>query len=229
MVVMTTPRIDLQEAQRLTGLSDSTLRRRLPQLAELGAARDAQGVWQIPVPALVQLGLMPPVTRPDAAVASEVTSQSAADAAEVAQLRSEVATWRQRALVAEAVADERGQRLDDLRIALRLLAPAPAPATAPAAVPTPAAETAVPASAPEATPASAPEGATAPAPDTTAAPVPTGTKKAGNAKTGKRHQRRGGGEQEPPKRTKKEKAKAKGPEADHPSTPKQKKRKKRKK
>lgn len=121
----------------------STLRRKRPQLKELGAAETAKG-WQIPVTALITLGLMdrvtappqatpttstvkgvttPPIDAPNDAPSEELEALRAAQA----ELREKLADAEKRAAVAEARAEERERVIQTQASALRMLeASAPA-------------------------------------------------------------------------------------------------------
>lgn len=146
----TAPTLTLAEAVEACRVSRSTLQRRKSELVELGAVISPSG-WAIPVPALVQLGLLgrttPPDTAPPAVAAPSPTPTPARTddtrselADEVARLRAELAEAQQRAAVAEAVAAERKSSLDRADRALLMLEatkPEPAPAPAPAAAPQP--------------------------------------------------------------------------------------------
>jgi hypothetical protein len=101
----------------------STLRRKRTQLKELGAAETARG-WQIPVTALISLGLMDRVTAPpsDDAPSDALTG-------ELEALRTALAAAEQRAAVAEAVAAERERMIQTQAMALRMLEVSRTPAT----------------------------------------------------------------------------------------------------
>lgn len=141
-----TPVLSLAEAAKACGVSLSTLRRKRPELKELGAAETAKG-WQIPVTALITLGLMDRVTAPLHEAPSAPTLKGIitppADAPrdapleelealrkEQADLRDRLADAEKRAAVAEAVANERERIIQTQATALRMLeagAPAPRP------------------------------------------------------------------------------------------------------
>jgi hypothetical protein len=105
----------LAEAASACGVSVSTLRRKRAQLKELGAAETARG-WQIPVTALISLGLMDRVTAPP----SRDTPPDALTG-ELETLRSQLAAAEQRAAVAEAIAAERERVIQTQAMALRML------------------------------------------------------------------------------------------------------------
>ena len=95
-----------------------------------GAEKDDAGTWRIPVDALIAVGLtLHAPTPPDATPTPEPPAANTLDA-----LRAELADWRRRAEVAEAIAAERAAALDDVRTALdianRMLAPGPPTDTA---------------------------------------------------------------------------------------------------
>ena len=119
---MTGPTMSLGQAVATTGVSTSTLRRRLTAGEIAGAERLPSGGWSIPVAGLIAAGLTPRQTPPDTPTAAPVATDAALTA-EVAHLRAEVARL-------EAIAAERAERITDLRLALegmtRALPPAPA-------------------------------------------------------------------------------------------------------
>lgn len=132
-----TPVLSLAEAAKACGVSLSTLRRKRPELKELGAAETAKG-WQIPVTALITLGLMdrvtaplheasifptvkgvmtPPVETPVGAPLEELEALRK----EQAELLAKLADAEKRAAVAEAVAGERERIIQTQASALRML------------------------------------------------------------------------------------------------------------
>jgi hypothetical protein len=115
----------LAEAASACGVSVSTLRRKRGELKELGAAETARG-WQIPVTALITLGLMDRVTEPPSSDAPSDTLTG-----ELEALRAKLAAAEQRAAVAEAVAAERERVIQTQAMALRMVeaSKTPAPAT----------------------------------------------------------------------------------------------------
>lgn len=116
------PVLGLAEAAQRTGKSVSTIRRKKSELLALGAVINTTG-WAIPIPALVQLGLLDRVTSPGAgtipAMTAPVTPGGSSD--EIAQLKSKLAAAEQRAELAEALANERTLRIDDLRQSLLMI------------------------------------------------------------------------------------------------------------
>jgi hypothetical protein len=133
---MTAPVLSLAEAAKACGVSESTIRRRRPELLASGAVQGPKG-WSIPVTALIALGLMdrttagtpespadrPPVT----AVAATMTAPAESPmTALVEALKADLAAAEQRAAVAEAVAAERERIIAAQAQALRMLeAPKP--------------------------------------------------------------------------------------------------------
>ncbi len=115
------PVLSVTEAATATGRSRRSIGRLLDQGRLDGAVRDATG-WHIPVEALIAAGL--PVHAP---MPPEVASTPATTAPPTAlptdaldDLRAELADWRRRAEVAEAIAAERAAALDDVRTALAM-------------------------------------------------------------------------------------------------------------
>lgn len=131
--MMNEPSVSMAEAARLSGLSVSTLRRRRDALAAHGATRHDAG-WVIPISALVTLGLMPPVTAPDAPSADQVTpvmtppgdgAVTALTAERDAALERAKAA-EHRADLAERTAAERDRVIEAQANALRMLEAGPA-------------------------------------------------------------------------------------------------------
>lgn len=117
------PLMGLAEAASACGVSVSTLRRKRGELKELGAAETARG-WQIPVTALITLGLMDRVTEPPSHDAPSDGLTGELDA-----LRSALADAERRAAVAEAIAAERERIIQTQAMALRMLEGSKPPAT----------------------------------------------------------------------------------------------------
>lgn len=133
LALMTSPTIGLAEAARICGVSESTIRRRRQELVELGASRGAQG-WQIPIPALISLGLMDRVT-PSGAVPTDFPQENRGEIAakpealaEIEALKSALAAAELRASVAEATAVERERIIQVQAVALRMLEASESPA-----------------------------------------------------------------------------------------------------
>lgn len=110
----------MKEAAEVAGISVSTLRRRKAALVEAGATVSDSG-WQVPMTALIAAGLIPGegagAARADTPVAPEQDHETSALRERIAELEHQVSELRHRAEVAEAVAAERQQTLDVLRIA----------------------------------------------------------------------------------------------------------------
>jgi hypothetical protein len=115
------PLLSLTAAARTAGVSRSTLRRRVAEGAFRGAQRDAQGAWLVPVADLIQAGLSPAVTPPMGTPVNGAVSLPA----RVAQLEAELAAERLKRELAERLATERLDRVEDLRVALRAIGPGP--------------------------------------------------------------------------------------------------------
>jgi hypothetical protein len=135
---MTAPTVGLAEAARITGTSESTIRRKREELQALGATRSPKGSWSIPVPALVELGLLDRTTPPAETPSSSPTvrpvrastappSQTPTEdmtaplRAELEALRKEAQEFRERALVAEAVLRVKDELIQTQASALRML------------------------------------------------------------------------------------------------------------
>lgn len=142
----TEPVLGLREAADRATVSLSTLRRKKAELIEAGAVVTETG-WQIPISALVRLGLMDRVTggaphTPGTDTPSDSpanASATVAEPAEVEHLRERLAQTErraveaeQRAAVAEAVAAERDRIIEAKDQALRMIEARPMPAPPPA-------------------------------------------------------------------------------------------------
>jgi hypothetical protein len=134
------PTLGLAEAAKACGVSVSTLRRKRPELAALGAAQTATG-WRIPITALIALGLMDrttggrhdgqhdtPMTPTTTAPVDALTAPVDALTAQLDALRTALADAERRA-VAEAVAAERERMIQTQAMALRMLEASKPPAT----------------------------------------------------------------------------------------------------
>lgn len=102
----------INAAAKLTGYSIPTIRKRLPALKKAGATQ-RDGSWHIPKSALHAVGLMVKVE------GGNVSSKDNDD--QVADLLQRVAQLETRVAVAEAIANERGDALADMRNAMRQL------------------------------------------------------------------------------------------------------------
>lgn len=136
----------MKRAAEVAGVSVSTIRRNRELLREHGAVLDPDG-WKVPMSALIASGLMRRTTPPDQPASTSRGSETPTKdqvPEHVRELerelleerhRRELAEERQRA--AEAVARERGEALEDVRAAMRMLTAGPnavvtsAPETAP--------------------------------------------------------------------------------------------------
>lgn len=119
--------VGLAEAARVAGVSESTIRRRRVELQALGAVQGSKG-WKIPIPALIELGLMARTTAPDEVVPPETSQVTPVEdvmtgdtASELEALRKALAAAEQRAAVAEAIALERERIIEVQGQALRML------------------------------------------------------------------------------------------------------------
>ena len=131
------PQFTITDAAATCAVSRKTITRKLADLAEHGAAKDSDGVWRIPVEALLAVGLHPgrsmaePVrsgTTTQAALQSPVPAAGGALLPEremVTILRDRWDDVRIRLARAEAEASERALALADARLALRALTAAP--------------------------------------------------------------------------------------------------------
>lgn len=137
---MEAPTLGLAEAAKACGISESTLRRKRPLLLAKGAVQSDKG-WRIPVPVLVEMGLMRSTTAPDVMTAPDSPATRGAEAlmtapdeglrGAVEALREKLAEAEKRAAVAEAVASERERIIETQARALRMLEAGPSkqPAT----------------------------------------------------------------------------------------------------
>ncbi len=128
------PTFTITEAATACSMSRKTITRKLPELASNGAAKDEDGVWRIPVEALLAVGLHPGRSLPPLPVASP--RPAAPPVAPARETEVETITIRRdrwddvriRLARAEAEASERGLALADARLALRALTAGPATA-----------------------------------------------------------------------------------------------------
>lgn len=138
----TGPVLGLKEASKVATVSLSTLRRRKDELVAAGATVNDDG-WQIPISALVSLGLMDRVTPGETSDRSADTvsdtpangSPTPSDTRDISDVVAEIEKIRgrleeaerrasqaeQRAAVAEAVALERDRLIEHQERALRML------------------------------------------------------------------------------------------------------------
>lgn len=132
------PVFTITEAATACAVSRKTITRKLADLAEHGAAKDADGVWRIPVEALLAVGLHPGRSLPERQVDAPNPSRPADPTAVVAPRpvqptgpdmitvsRDRWDDLRIRLARAEAQAVERDLALADARLALRALTAGP--------------------------------------------------------------------------------------------------------
>ncbi len=130
------PKWSAAQAARECGVGRATIQRALDSGRIHGAERDESGTWMIPVNALIQAGFVPgkqtppdvaattgehlpvPLTRQDDRAGDE---QVLALSKEVERLRGALDVEHARAAAAEQLAAERAGRVEDLRLALRIL------------------------------------------------------------------------------------------------------------
>jgi hypothetical protein len=135
---MTAPVLSLAEAAKASGVSESTIRRKRPELLAAGATQTSKG-WAIPVPALIELGLMSRTSAPDTVAAPDSPPVAAQGPATtpvmpsptdtlVEALREKLADAEKRAAVAEAIAQERERIIEAQAQTLRMITAGPAPA-----------------------------------------------------------------------------------------------------
>lgn len=118
------PTLTMGGAVRATGISRSTMQRRLADGSIPGAHRTEAGEWSIPYAGLVAANLIPKVTPPDPTPTgpmSEPEPEPVRDPAELVTLRAEVVRLRAELDTATALAAERARHLDDLREALAVM------------------------------------------------------------------------------------------------------------
>jgi hypothetical protein len=126
------PALSITEAAKAAGVDRRTIRRRLDADAFPNAYRDpTEGSWRLPVADLLAAGItLHAPTPPDA----QAENEPAPPPDELAELRAAVTEWRRRAEVAEALANERAERVADLRTALLALGAGPTDDTRPTTV-----------------------------------------------------------------------------------------------
>lgn len=124
----------MKRAAEVAGVSVSTIRRNRELLRQHGAVLDPDG-WKVPMSALIASGLMRRTTPPDQPASTPRSAESPTEEQATERVRElerelleerhrrELAEERQRA--AEAVARERGEALEDVRTAMRMLTVGP--------------------------------------------------------------------------------------------------------
>jgi hypothetical protein len=125
------PTFTITDAASACSVSRKTITRKLPELAIHGAAKDDDGVWRIPVEALLAVGLHPGRSLPQAPVATRTTPVAPLPVRDHQQDTVTIPRdrWddvRIRLARAEAAAAERALALADARLALRALTAGPA-------------------------------------------------------------------------------------------------------
>jgi hypothetical protein len=125
------PTFTITDAATSCSVSRKTITRKLAELAIHGAAKDDDGVWRIPVEALLAVGLHPGRSLPEAGhatvrpVAPAPVPARPVDAETITIPRDRWDDVRIRLARAEAEAAERGLALADARLALRALTAGP--------------------------------------------------------------------------------------------------------
>lgn len=118
------PELSITEAAHAAGKSRKTIGRMLDAGELEGAYREGDGDGGpscIPVEALLAAGLnLHPPEPPEPAEPTPARPSPVGTPTDDVELRAELAEWQRRAEVAEAVAAERADALDDLRTALAL-------------------------------------------------------------------------------------------------------------
>lgn len=114
--------LTITEAAAACRVHRVTMQRKVREGLFPNAEKDAAGRWLIPVGDLEAAGLEPNrPQRPEDAPHEFPTSATRPDGERVQELVRELFDERRRREVAEAIAQERLERIDDLRAALRLL------------------------------------------------------------------------------------------------------------
>jgi hypothetical protein len=127
----TRPTFTITDAAAACSVSRKTITRKLPELAGHGAAKDDDGVWRIPVEALLAVGLHPGRSLQGAAApapkrpAPSPTPARVVERDTVTVSRDRWDDLRIRLARAEAEASERALALADARLALRALTAGP--------------------------------------------------------------------------------------------------------
>lgn len=136
----TRPTFTITDAATSCSVSRKTITRKLPELAGHGAAKDDDGVWRIPVEALLAVGLHPGRSLPEGATSAPRQAPPAPQPVRTTEHdtitipRDRWDDVRIRLARAEAEASERGLALADARLALRALTAGPSTPLRPSAV-----------------------------------------------------------------------------------------------
>lgn len=132
------PRLTVSQAVESFAVSRATLNRRLAAHEIVGAEKDAKGRWRIPVESLQAAGIAARKTylteishdgtdnardkdKASGAPENGASSTTSDNAHEISQLRIELAHERAQRERAEAIADERKERISDLQRALAMI------------------------------------------------------------------------------------------------------------
>jgi helix-turn-helix protein len=111
--------LTISQAARACGVNRRTIRRHREAGDFPGTYRDGQGTWRILVSDLAAAGYPPHLIR---------RLDEPTEATQLDRLRGEVAVLRERLVATERVARERQERIEDLRLVMRML---PGPGLAP--------------------------------------------------------------------------------------------------
>lgn len=143
MQVTERPRLTVSQAVESFAVSRATLNRRLAAHEIVGAEKDDGGRWKIPVESLQAAGIAARKTylteishsgidksldkgHPSETAENRDSTTISDNAHEISQLRIELAHERAQRERAEAIADERKERITDLQRALAMIEAAPA-------------------------------------------------------------------------------------------------------
>jgi len=119
---MNRPALTVAEAAEAAGVHRRTITRRIDANRLPNAYKNSTGEWRVPIADLEASGLrLYAPAGPDPEPASTLPH----DGIEVDELKAEVAEWRRRAEVAEALAAERERALERADLALRALSAGP--------------------------------------------------------------------------------------------------------
>jgi excisionase family DNA binding protein len=121
----TRPVLTITEAAQAAGVDRRTVRRRLDagELPNAWREDGDEGPWRIPVEDLMAAGLR--LHAPTPPSAPQDTARGSVPPPAPVRTPDELSQWRERALVAEAVAAERERTITGLELALRALGPGP--------------------------------------------------------------------------------------------------------
>lgn len=112
------------QAAEVCDVDRTTIQRKLKRGSFPNAEKSADGAWQIPLADLLADGLNPGAPRPGDAPQAQSTDAPQGDATEVPVAmtqvpQAELEQLRRRLAVAEALLDERQERISDLQLMLR--------------------------------------------------------------------------------------------------------------